>query len=462
MFQVDLKTLFLTYTFINTIVIVLFLIYVFTYKDKTPIIKIFIFGRILGVLAITFMSLRNIIPDFLSITLGNFLLLYNLSYEIFSIFSINTNFNKKIFKNVNIITGLLCIFFIFFISSPENIRIVVSSFNIFIIYTIGAVSLLFNKSKTKIQKLAGYFILFASIIYFARFIKAIYNTNSLLFSNDIVQITSYLYLLFLSFTFPIVFLFIFKEKDTLIIANDNIKLQELNDAKNKLFSIIAHDLRGSLGGLQQIGGLLLKNEESNEFNLETKKKFTENIYKTSKKTFNLLDNLLKWASSNSGNIKVSPININFKNIIDKNISFFKTEAMLKNIEISSNINKNLIVFADYNMLDTVIRNLISNAIKFTDISGKIEITRLINQNSDNYITLVIKDNGVGMSDEDALKVLEIDSSISTLGTKNESGTGFGLKLCNEFIKKNKGTIRIESEINKGTKIFLTLPKIEII
>ena len=457
MSAIDTKTLFYTYCFINTIIVPLIILYVIFYKVKTPVIKIFILAKIFGIGAIFFMVLRDFVPDFLSITIANILLLFSISYEIFSFYSMDSTINKTHFKLVNLIPFVLFIFFSFFISSDENTRIMVSSICIFIIYFIGAFSLLLDRSKTKIQKFAGYFLLIAAIVYFVRFFKAFITTNSLLFSNDSIEVLSNFYILFLSFTTPILFLFILKEKDSQRIENDNLKLQELNDGKNKLLSIIAHDLRGPLGALQQIGELLCKDEENNQIDLETKKKLTENIYKTSKKTFDLLDNLLKWASTNSGKIDVNPIKINLKSITEEIISFYKTNTLVKNISIEHYLNDDLIVYADYNMTNTVIRNLISNAIKFTPKNGKIEIRRVEQKQIDNFSSIAIKDTGVGMRKEDVSKILQIDSSISTLGTENEVGTGFGLKLCHEFVRKNNGDIKIESEKNKGTTVILSLP-----
>lgn len=457
MSAIDTKTLFYTYCFINTIIVPLIILYVIYYKVKTPVIKIFILARIFGVGAIFFMVLRGFIPDFLSITIANILLLFSISYEIFSFYSMDSTINKTHFKLVNLIPVILFIFFSFFISSNENTRIMVSSICVFIIYFIGAFSLLLNQSKTKIQKLAGYFLLIAGIVYFVRFLKALITTNSLLFSNDSIEVLSNFYILFLSLTTPILFLFILKEKDSQRIENDNLKLQELNDGKNKLLSIIAHDLRGPLGALQQIGELLCKDEENKQIDLETKKKLTENIYKTSKQTFNLLDNLLKWATTNSGKIEVNPTKINLKSITEEIISIYKTNTLVKNITIEHHLNDNLIVYADYNMINTVIRNIISNAIKFTSKYGKIEISSIDCTQTANFSCIAIKDTGVGIQKKDISKILNIDSSISTLGTENESGTGFGLKLCNEFVQKNNGEIKIESEKNKGTTVFIFLP-----
>ncbi|MFD1292890.1 sensor histidine kinase [Lutibacter holmesii] len=307
------------------------------------------------------------------------------------------------------------------------------------------------------QKLAGLLLIIAAIIYGIRLVKAFLNGTSLLFSNDYIQIVSYLYLMFLSFSTPIFILFIFKEKDSKRIENNNLELQKLNESKNKLFSIIAHDLKGPLGNLQQIGELLWKDEEAHKIDNKTKKILTENIYKTSKKTFNLLDNLLKWASTNSGNIEVNATKINLKNIIEEIISFYKTNTMVKNITIEHQLNNDILVLADYNMIHTIIRNLISNAIKFTPKDGKIEISSINQQKHPNCSSIAIKDTGVGIEKAAISKILQLDSTVTTLGTENEVGTGFGLKLCQEFIRINKGKIEIESEKNKGTTVFLSIP-----
>jgi len=143
--------------------------------------------------------------------------------------------------------------------------------------------------------------------------------------------------------------------------------------------------------------------------------------------------------------------------VQNNISLFNAQIRLKNLKLACNFESDLFVYADFDMTDTVIRNLISNAIKFTPNGGEIEIVLDNIDKTNNSCTIAIMDNGIGINKDAQLKVFEIDATVSTLGTNNENGTGLGLKLCKEFLTINKGTIWIESNENKGTSVFISLP-----
>ncbi len=237
------------------------------------------------------------------------------------------------------------------------------------------------------------------------------------------------------------------------IKEDNKSLIELNNTKNKFFSIIAHDLRGPLGGLYNLGEYLWTSHD--EFEDLERKRLLETITNNAKQTFNLVDNLLKWASSNSGNITYKPKEFIINDLVDDNCDIFMTMAESKNISIKNLLDKNIAIFADYEMINTVVRNLISNAIKFTQNEGKIEIISKTGIEDDIMIGIV--DNGVGIKPEVLDSLFDLDSSYTSLGTKNEKGSGLGLKLCKEFVKKNKGRLVVESEVGVGTTFWICLP-----
>jgi signal transduction histidine kinase len=241
------------------------------------------------------------------------------------------------------------------------------------------------------------------------------------------------------------------------LKDKNDKLEELNATKNKLFSIIAHDLKSPFNSLLGISEQLAENHES--FSDDELEKYLKIVKDGTVKTYNLLENLLTWAQSQTDRIKFEPKNTDIHELGNTIISLVAESAKNKNIRINSEIPKNTVVFADVNMLNTVIRNLINNAIKFTPEGGNIILKSQIIINNDNreYIQISIQDRGVGIKPEIITKIFSISESITTKGTNNETGTGLGLIVCKEFVERHGGKIWVESEINKGSEFLFTIP-----
>ncbi len=242
-----------------------------------------------------------------------------------------------------------------------------------------------------------------------------------------------------------------KSKD--IINEQNKDLSELNATKDKFFSIIAHDLKNPISNFRDLTKVLVDNFS----NLSDPEKldYLTMMNKSSEKLFLLLDNLLEWSRSQRGLIQFVPVQIDVNYIIDNMISLMKPSAEKKNISLVKNITEEISLIADVNMLNTILRNILSNSIKFTELNGQITIGV---KNFNNYIEFYIEDTGIGISPDNITKLFNIDSNISTLGTSNEKGTGIGLILCKEFIEKHKGKIWVESEIGSGTKFTFVIPK----
>jgi PAS domain S-box-containing protein len=239
-----------------------------------------------------------------------------------------------------------------------------------------------------------------------------------------------------------------KKAENLIIESEE-QLKELNATKDKLFSIIAHDLRSPFNNIIGLSDLLLENIIS----FEESEKYIKILNSSAKNTLVLLDNLLNWAKSKTGHLRFKPENILFSEIILKNISLNRLLAETKNISINYFSSDDVEVYADENMLKTVLRNLISNAIKFTNVGGNIKIYAILKQD---HVEITISDNGIGMNEKKRKSLFDI-SSKTTLGTANENGSGLGLVLCKEFVMKNKGEIWVESEEGKGSSFKFTLP-----
>lgn len=240
------------------------------------------------------------------------------------------------------------------------------------------------------------------------------------------------------------------EKSKLELTEINYELSESNKTKNTLFSIIAHDLRNSIGGIRNATTLL--SDEFLNLTEDEKLEITKLIKESTNNVYDLLENLLLWASTQSGKIQpyMSP-NQPYK-ILNIVAILINDNLKSKNIILKNNIPEELIFRFDASLLQTIFRNLIHNAIKFSNENGKIEVSA---EKLHDEILFCVKDNGVGMPKEKAEKIFKSIRAESSYGTKGEKGTGFGLSIVNEFVKLHNGRIWAESEEEKGTKIYFT-------
>ncbi len=235
------------------------------------------------------------------------------------------------------------------------------------------------------------------------------------------------------------------------------KLQEINNIKDKFFSIIAHDLRSPLGAMVGFSSMLLNNFD--EYDKESQKEYVGIIHDGIQNTFELLENLLLWSRSQRGTIDYNPEKINLFLISNDTINILKQLAITKMITITNKIPKNIFVTADINMLQTILRNLITNAIKFTPKKGKIKIySQMVSDKKNHFYTeTTVKDTGIGIAKDKQNKLFSIADDSSAKGTEGESGTGLGLILCKEFVEKHGGKIWVESEFGKGSEFVFTIP-----
>jgi PAS domain S-box-containing protein len=238
----------------------------------------------------------------------------------------------------------------------------------------------------------------------------------------------------------------------LALKESEAKLQENNKTKDKLFSIIAHDLRSPFNGILGFSDLLINITNSQD--TEKTKKYSSLIYSTARNTLVLLDNLLDWGKSQTGQINFNPEKLILSSIIQNVVETSRSNAIIKNISLNFIPSGDIAVYADQNMLETVLRNLTSNAIKFTNLNGEININAIQNQD---FCEITISDNGVGMNDEKCNRLFNLDTNITTIGTANEKGSGLGLILCKEFVEKLDGNIWVESKEGKGSNFKFTLP-----
>ena len=235
------------------------------------------------------------------------------------------------------------------------------------------------------------------------------------------------------------------------IENYSHELQKSNNTKDKFFSIIAHDLKGPFNALIGFGEIL--QQKIDECNKEEIEKFVSIINKTLNETFNLLVNLLEWAQSQSNRIEFKPKSINLLASLGDLISLMMVQANKKGISVDIKIPNDIEVFADKNMLNTIVRNLMSNAIKFTNKGGQIVLSATTDYNQ---VQITVKDNGVGILQENIDKLFVLETASSKKGTAGEKGTGLGLVLCKEFVERHHGRFWVESEPGMGSQFHFTL------
>lgn len=229
------------------------------------------------------------------------------------------------------------------------------------------------------------------------------------------------------------------------------ELQELNASKDKFFSIIAHDLKSPFQGLIGLSRLIV--EEYSELSEVELKGFVQALNESAESTYSLIENLLEWSRLQTGRIKFNPASIDIYNIIEEIKMLLYQTAELKKIKITNKVPSDTLIWGDKYMLSSLLQNLMSNSIKFTNRFGEIIVDSAI---KDKMMEVYISDNGVGIDLDDIHKIFRIDATFSTRGTEQEKGTGLGLILCKEIVNRHGGKIRIESEKDKGTKVIFSL------
>jgi signal transduction histidine kinase len=236
------------------------------------------------------------------------------------------------------------------------------------------------------------------------------------------------------------------------LKESELNLKELNATKDKLFSIIGHDLRNPLNAL--LGFSELISGTNRDYTLEEIRIYNKIINDSARNMHQLIENLLDWSRSQSGNIDFSPKHYTLSPVINDIQKIFNIQTRKKNITVLNDIPDNLNIYADKNLLSTILRNLLNNAIKFTPPGGYITLSA---EKSDGCVNISVTDTGIGMTKDQLNNLFQLDSHLSKTGTSEEKGTGLGLILCKEFVDVHKGTIHVESEPDKGSTFTFSLP-----
>jgi two-component system, sensor histidine kinase and response regulator len=245
----------------------------------------------------------------------------------------------------------------------------------------------------------------------------------------------------------------YTQRTNKILQESEENLRKVVSTKDKFFSIMAHDIKNPLGGLMGLTELMA--EDQNSMTEEEKKESIMLIHSTSKNLYGLLENLLQWSRSQTGKIKYNPEHFDLANMVTNIQDLFRLNAEKKNIIINAQIKKGSNVYADKEMVSTILRNLVSNAIKFSYPGTEIQI--LIEDKPVEFL-ISVKDQGMGIDSANINKLFRIDVHYSTAGTMQEGGTGLGLILCKEFVEKNGGQLSVDSRLGEGSTFNFTLPK----
>ena len=435
------------------ITLLLFVFYNITSKQKSWPISTYIAGKVLQLISVTGIGLRDVIPDYLSIHTSLVLLISSYSFEIYSIISYDGKLRKRVMHFFIVVFCVITPVFFILGTTVAN-RAIISAMAAATLFIVGAIDLLLFRKRLKFPILiASIFVLFGGIQFIRGIVilnmDAAYELYAIKPIDNIFYVAAFIYLSLSS----IGFLLLLKEYDEQIISTQTKVLKETTSAKNKLFSIIAHDLKSPIGALTSIAQILL--EQHNELSPKQREEVLTNITESSFGTFELLKNLLEWTQSETGELTVKKEKIHIGEMIDDNVKLFINALKSKQISLTRHIEEDCFTYADKHMINTVVRNLLSNAIKFTPEEGKISLKTA--KSANNKILFQITDNGIGIEADKLEHLFNLNIQNNTNGTNKESGTGLGLKLCKEFVDRNEGSIRVKSELNKGTIFEVRLP-----
>lgn len=459
MLAIDLKTLFIILITGNLFIILFFLLYIRLYRSRIQKLNKYAVARFLQSLTwLTYaLNYRNLDP--LTMGISTVPLAFGVALEVYCLVTANQKFIQQKLIFLFSVAFAYSVIYVLFVNTPMYRVIVASSFLSFFYFYIW-VNFSLNKSRTKMQRVSGWLGFITGALFLIRALNTIFlKVDLVIYSQLYFNVLAGLGLFIITFSWPLIFLFLNKEYDASIIftkdkelLRTNRQLKRMNLAKDRFFSIISHDLRSPMSSIVSI--LDLAEDEIESRNYTNLSELNSMANQAAKESFDLLDNLLQWSLLQSGKNIASLQSINLENMIDHITKLLQINLDKKTISFHKKIMDGLSIIADKSMLEMTIRNLISNAIKFTPQNGSITLNAF--QNKDK-IKIEIQDTGIGISSENIKKLFKIESNYSSEGTNNEKGTGLELVLCKEFIERNHGRIEVKSEIGKGSIFSIILP-----
>ena len=444
---------------LNNLFIMALFIYQYFYHHKQWYLLLVALGITLQTSAIILYGNRDVLPPLLTLRLNNFLLVACFALTTFGLISFDGKIRKKLLR-LFIVSGLLFYSFILIFEDNNTIISIIRIVSCSFFYAIGAFYLFVNKNKYKFSILLSGVLLLYSLFQLMRALNIYQMGDSYVFLRNSAFNNWFLIISVLVISaISIGFIMLLKEMDqktilqkNKIIEQDKRKLEALHQTQNKLFSIIAHDLRSPFINILGLSDILLDNVKKSAD--PESEKCSELINSTAKNTLNLLDNLLNWAKSQTGELGFSPEKIKLSEEIQEIIGLKMANAKSKNISLKYSPSLDIELVTDKNILGTILRNLIANAIKFTNIGGHIEVITTANEQQ---VEISVNDNGVGMTAETIRKIFDLSTNVTLPGTANENGSGLGLVLCKEFVEKLGGKLWVESEVGKGSNFKFILP-----
>lgn len=436
-----------------------FLLIIFQIKEKSSSrIPFWVLAKFLQGVGSLFLYFENSTSFIIHVLFSHTVLLVGCAYEAWAIlFILGRPVNRKIHILFSLLIIAVCILSAIFnpLPGPSVIFLIHA-----VLYSIPALFIFNINEKSLLRSFLGICYLLLAVLYMAHAVQIINIFNPFFFISGkalfhIMPIATFCMVLISGFS--MLLLAIEKSNFELLkskaeVQKKNDELLNLNASKDRFFSIIAHDLKSPFQGLIGYSQLLCLDYDSlpDEERLELSK----GIHEISLSTYKLLSNILEWSKLQTGMMGYAPEEFQLDRELSSIVSLFKHSAQNKGISIEYSSDRPICVTADRNMLATIVRNLISNSIKFTDEGGKISLKV---KEKEGFTEIEVSDTGIGMEKEKIEKLFRIDQKVSTRGTANEEGTGLGLLLCKEMAEKQNGSIWVESQPGKGTTFYFTLP-----
>ncbi len=455
----DIKTIMICLILLNFSLGMLMLLFLRIQKTYPGFIY-WALSNILLSFAFVLLSMRGIIHDFFSITIANSVILIVGLLRILGV--------REFFGRRKLVPSFLVTLFIIFamvfilysyytiVRNDITIRVVINSIVTSAISVY--LSFLIIKNIPRLRKFP-YVIAAGISIFFALFsISRGFERLVLIKSNSLYDPTPFnsaffLFLLVFDVAWTTLFLIINNQRLSHELTGKNQELTNSNKIKDRFFAIIAHDLKNPFNGIIGISKLLLDNFEKKESNRI--EELLEMIKNTAEQAYALLGNLLNWAKTQIGSAAFNPANYSLGEIVRESIEQVKTSADSKKIRFNNHADNEIRVFVDRDMLNAVVRNLLTNAIKFSYPDSEIVLDALEN---DARVVLSVKDSGKGISENDIKKLFKPGEIVAGKGTNGEEGSGIGLLLCKEYVNFNSGKIWVESQLGRGSTIYVSLKK----
>ena len=459
----DVKSIMFLFGLFSTFTGLLFVYYLVSNKKYDWHLISFTISKFLQTVAVVGLALLTYYLDIVLLHISIGLLLLGYSLEAFILATFDKQYKKRFVWSMFIPPVIIVLVNLFFIQLPYYILAQLTHTVAAYCFGLASINLFNKREKSKFAVLVAITYMFFSITWVYSASLAILGGEDFIYlSGDTHrEVLIYIFATLNLIMGSVGFLLMLKDLDEQQIRkknekieSDNAMLKELNSKKDKFFSIIAHDLKGPIGGLLNLGEILHKKHD--ELPSDKREELFRLLVASTKETSNLLENLLQWSRSETKQIEMSPRQLNIDALINKSINLLRQHIEEKSIEIKKNIDESIYVWADQNMIDTVLRNLISNAIKYVRRNGKININCQLDSHN-KLVSISINDNGIGITEEVLTKLFNIENNHSTKGTLNEPGTGLGLKICKEFVHANSGKIQVESKVDKGSTFTISLP-----